>query len=63
MRYTFTDGECSAINLVERSINKVKHWRRVAVRYDKLPLIISASLSAAPFACGRAPHTGNFRWD
>jgi len=35
MRYELSDYEW-ARNLVERFVNKIKQWRRIATRYDKL---------------------------
>ena len=31
-------------NLIERAFNKLKHWRRIATRYDRLSLYILSTL-------------------
>ena len=34
-------------NLIERAFNKLKHWRRIATRYDRCDIIFRASISLA----------------
>jgi len=47
----------NACNLVERFFNKIKHYRRIATRYDKTAENFLAALqlySSTRFACGCA---------
>ena len=34
-------------NLIERAFNKLKHWRRIATRYDRRSLYFMATLQLA----------------
>lgn len=37
-------------NLIERTFNKLKHWRRIATRYDRCDVIFISSISLASIA-------------
>jgi transposase len=39
-----------ARNLIARSFNKLKHWRRIATRYDRCDVIFISSISLASIA-------------
>jgi transposase len=61
---------CRARNLIERFFNKIKHYRRVATRYDKLAANYPALIQLASISLWlriyeymtwpdrRAPHRG-----
>lgn len=39
-------------NFIERAFNKLKHWRRVATRYDRCDAMFIASISLACLSIG-----------